>query len=640
MALTLVTSDLIGGLDYSKLTGTVPTWNQNTTGTAATVTGASQSNITSLGTLTGLTISGDVTFTGASYNAVWDTSANLLQFADNAVIRVGTGNDVDIYHSSNVTYIKTQTDLPVSFIDAGGADMLKLTPNGAVDLYHNGTLALSTAAGGISNFSGDVGIGATPTAQRADDRQLQIKDATSLFQLNGINSTYLSYNAYFDGTWKRRISGYVNMFRLGNDNNGISFYQSDTGSAGSAITFTEPFCIKSDGKVGIGTTSPDQKLHISGTIHQTDGTADTYFGLGSDNDNYISTNGGFTRFRNGGTTQLNIASNGLATFTPSGEFAALFENTNTAGGQHCYVDIKSNGGSNGLAILRFITDVAESGGTSAIYGSQDDLLFLTGTGAAYSTRLTIESGGNMTLASGLSLYTQGTGRLYTHNLTLREQDNTAKFQIYSSGGGCVFYNNESNGAYYFYTNGAERMSIDASGQIGIGTSTVTGVKLYVNASEHALVAKSGSTGYAAIIADNGGSSGTRYFMSFRISNTEVGKITSTGSATVYATSSDYRLKENLEYTWDATTRLKKLKPVRFNFIADETDTLVDGFLAHEVQDVVPEAISGEKDAVDSKGNPEHQGIDQSKLVPLLTKALQEQQAQIELLKQEVESLKQ
>ena len=89
---------------------------------------------------------------------------------------------------------------------------------------------------------------------------------------------------------------------------------------------------------------------------------------------------------------------------------------------------------------------------------------------------------------------------------------------------------------------------------------------------------------------------------------------------------------------NATTRLKQLKPKRFNWIVDETNTLVDGFLAHEVQSVVPEAISGEKDAVDSEGNPDYQGIDQSKLVPLLTKAIQEQQAVIEDLKSRIEVL--
>jgi len=119
---------------------------------------------------------------------------------------------------------------------------------------------------------------------------------------------------------------------------------------------------------------------------------------------------------------------------------------------------------------------------------------------------------------------------------------------------------------------------------------------------------------------------------FDINNgTEVGSIKCNSSATQYNTSSDYRLKENVDYTWDATTRLKQLKPARFNFIVDDTNTLVDGFIAHEVSSVVPEAISGEKDAVDSDGNINPQGIDQSKLVPLLVKTIQELEARITAL---------
>ena len=91
-----------------------------------------------------------------------------------------------------------------------------------------------------------------------------------------------------------------------------------------------------------------------------------------------------------------------------------------------------------------------------------------------------------------------------------------------------------------------------------------------------------------------------------------------------------KLKENITYTWDATTRLKQLKPARFTF-KDDTSDLVDGFLAHEVSSIVPEAINGEKDAVDSEGNPEYQSIDQSKLVPLLVKTIQEMEARITAL---------
>ena len=111
----------------------------------------------------------------------------------------------------------------------------------------------------------------------------------------------------------------------------------------------------------------------------------------------------------------------------------------------------------------------------------------------------------------------------------------------------------------------------------------------------------------------------------------LGTIKCTDSATSYNTSSDYRLKENVVSISDGITRLKKLKPSRFNFIVDEAKTLYDGFLAHEVTTAVPEAITGTKDEVDSDNNPVYQGIDQSKLVPLLTAALQEAVTKIEVL---------
>ena len=135
-------------------------------------------------------------------------------------------------------------------------------------------------------------------------------------------------------------------------------------------------------------------------------------------------------------------------------------------------------------------------------------------------------------------------------------------------------------------------------------------------------------------------------------NGVVGTIKTVNSSTQFNTSSDYRLKENVDYTWDATTRLKQLKPARFNFISDNTNTLVDGFIAHEVSSIVPEAISGAKDAmiaevlyVEGDELPEGksvgdvktasvidpQGIDQSKLVPLLVKTIQELEARITAL---------
>lgn len=117
---------------------------------------------------------------------------------------------------------------------------------------------------------------------------------------------------------------------------------------------------------------------------------------------------------------------------------------------------------------------------------------------------------------------------------------------------------------------------------------------------------------------------------FRKDGATVGSISVTSSATAYNTSSDYRLKENVLELTGATDRLKQLEPKRFNFIAD-ADTTVDGFLAHEVQTVVPEAITGTHNEVDDDGNPVYQGIDQSKLVPLLVATIKELEARITVL---------
>jgi len=187
-----------------------------------------------------------------------------------------------------------------------------------------------------------------------------------------------------------------------------------------------------------------------------------------------------------------------------------------------------------------------------------------------------------------------------------------------------------NGSSY-----TERMRIDSSGNLLVGKSSTAidanGIVLGATGSCNFICNLTSEN--ESIIYNNNNNSGAKYVHDFRQNGTSVGKIEIGSSTTAYLTSSDYRLKENVDYTWDATTRLKQLKPCRFNWIADDTNTLIDGFLAHEVSSIVPEAISGDKDAVDSDNNPKYQGIDQSKLIPLLVKTIQELEARIKTLEE-------
>jgi len=223
---------------------------------------------------------------------------------------------------------------------------------------------------------------------------------------------------------------------------------------------------------------------------------------------------------------------------------------------------------------------------------------------------------------------------------------------------------QQNGDTRFYTGGManERLVIKTGGNVGIGTDN-PGAKLHVNGfvgvnigsalvGEKFRVTNSGanqntavftfdsSDDRAAVVTLHSGSSGAtsrKHFEFLDGGGFSRGSISVTGSATAFNTSSDYRLKENITAVTDGISRLQQLKPSRFNFIGNE-DQIIDGFIAHEVQEVVPEAITGEKDAVDDDGNPIYQGIDQSKLVPLLTAALQEAMERIEQLEARLTAL--
>ncbi len=212
---------------------------------------------------------------------------------------------------------------------------------------------------------------------------------------------------------------------------------------------------------------------------------------------------------------------------------------------------------------------------------------------------------------------------------------------------------DTSQSYFIYNYNTSSMGFQMS---------ATGNKLFLNGeggTSYNLYANAAATTAFALRLDGVGT-GSSNLCQFVNGNGQVGSITLSGVSTAYNTSSDYRLKENVTDITDGITRVKQLSPKKFNWISDETDTLIDGFLAHEAQTVVPEAVTGTHNELevwlvdeelpegvsvgdnklDDDGNtiPKYQGIDQAKLVPLLTAALQEAITKIEDLETRITTL--
>jgi hypothetical protein len=199
--------------------------------------------------------------------------------------------------------------------------------------------------------------------------------------------------------------------------------------------------------------------------------------------------------------------------------------------------------------------------------------------------------------------------------------------MYNSAGNAVF---GSTAAYatIFNTNSVERMRIDSSGNLLVGTTTTSDAKIVA----------AGTAGNYSYRSDAASTLGNYYHFTFNpAGGSQAGFIYSpTAATTAYVTTSDYRLKENVQPMTGALGKVALLKPVTYKWKIDGIDG--QGFIAHELQAVVPDCVAGIKDEVDVDGNPKYQGIDTSFLVATLTAAIQEQQALITSLTARITAL--
>jgi hypothetical protein len=203
----------------------------------------------------------------------------------------------------------------------------------------------------------------------------------------------------------------------------------------------------------------------------------------------------------------------------------------------------------------------------------------------------------------------------------------------------AFVGSDRNNALILGSNTTERARIDSSGNLLVGKTAsgiaTQGVELRSSPGATAAGAVFTRDGEPAIACRRNTDDGAVILFASR-TGSSIGSISVTATNTAYNTSSDYRLKHDIQPMTGALAKVAQLKPCTYKWNADDSES--QGFIAHELQEVVPECVTGEKDAVDAEGSPQYQGIDTSFLVATLTAAIKEQQAIITALTARVEAL--
>jgi hypothetical protein len=586
-----------------------------------------------------------------------DGAARQLLQTDAAGTGVEWTSNVDVPGTLDVTGATTLDSTLTVPLGSAASPTLRFSGDANSGLYSPGADQVAVATNGAGRLfvdaSGNVGVGLTPASYAG-------------YSVIGHGSTT-------GATLEQRVSGIL-VGSLTTDSQ-VTLKASTAIPIVFSTNNTERLRITSAGLVGIGTSTPGGLLHVgsSGGGIVIDSTlyselspptaTDDAFIFKSTNDGTLNfssrpaSGGRAYRFWRGSNVSMIIddAGNvGIGTTSPANALlhvsspvsagAIKSEDTNSTGS---FVRILGDAGSGNLVnwktgtVLRFAISDDNYGSFSEKARIDSSGRLLVGTSSSSGDPLFVVHGrvgsatepGTMALSRGGTIiadynlgqldFTDGSNNVGARIL------GTAETGWGGSGDapGRLTFSTTADGA----SSPTQRMMINSSGSLIIGGgSEDRGAWLCVEGS--------GAVKYISVFSDTrAGADGAHAIMIFRRDGADVGTITTTSTATSYNTSSDYRLKENVTPIPDGITRLQQLKPSRFNFIAD-SDHTVDGFLAHEVEEIVPEAIAGEKDEVDEDGNPKYQGIDQSKLVPLLTAALQEAIGEIKSLKARVVAL--
>ena len=345
------------------------------------------------------------------------------------------------------------------------------------------------------------------------------------------------------------------------------------------------------------------------------------------------------------------ALNDLTTFSTADAATTLLNNDNGAALGRATKVLFRNGNLNLAGIAGVYTGFNGAGDIAGAlaFGTQ------TNVAGGITERMRIDSSGNVGIGTSSpvvpldvvspsnAIGAQIRGRTSDNISILRFVNNVsnveyARIQAQSD---AVSINAVVNGPLIMATNNAERARIDSSGNLLVGTTSQIGVvtaRGVFSSAANLLALQAGNGNVGAYMTNN---SGTGNWQPFSFCNngssfTQIGSITTTASATAYNTSSDYRLKEDVQPMTGALARVAALKPVTYKWKVDGSDG--EGFIAHELAEVVPDAVTGEKDAVNEDGSIKPQGIDTSFLVATLTAAIQELKAELDATKAKVAAL--